>query len=136
MPAEPCPQNSSQTDCDISEQLQDSAPKDDFLENIQRSQDNIFQPPETLSLSPASPLLNFSQKMEELIYAGTRLSHFFAASPQISTKKRRAPQPPKPVGPARPSPPVRALRPLPQRQGPNPPPSAVGEPKTTDNSSQ
>ncbi len=25
---------------------------------------------------------------------------------------------------------------LPQRQGPNPPPSAVGEPKTTDNSSQ
>ncbi len=32
-------------------------------------------------------------------------------------------------------PPVRALRPLPQRKGPNPPPSAVGEPKTTDNSS-
>ena len=38
---------------------------------------------------------------------------------------------PTPVGPA----PVRALRPLPQRQGPNPP-SAVGEPKTTDSSSQ
>ncbi len=65
------------------------------------------------------------------MYAGTKHS----ASPQISTKKRRAPQPPKTAGPALP-PPVRALRPLPQRQGPNPPPSAVGEPKTTDNSSQ
>ncbi|KAI2645507.1 RNA-directed DNA polymerase from mobile element jockey [Labeo rohita] len=74
--------------------------------------------------------------MEEIVYAGTRLSHSFAASPQISTKKRRAPQPPKPVGPARPPPPSRALRPLSQRQCPNPPPSAVGEPKTTDNSSQ
>ncbi len=38
--------------------------------------------------------------------------------------------------PAHPPPPVRALRPLPQRQGPNSPPSAVGEPKTSDNSSQ
>ncbi|KAL0150386.1 hypothetical protein M9458_054203, partial [Cirrhinus mrigala] len=63
-------------------------------------------------------------KMEELVYAGTRLSHSFAASPQISNKKRRAPQSPKPVGPARPPPPLRALRPLPQRQGPNSPPSA------------
>ncbi|KAL0153594.1 hypothetical protein M9458_051074, partial [Cirrhinus mrigala] len=143
IPAEPCPQSSSQTDCDVLQQLQDSAPKDDFLVNSQESQDNIFQPPETpepeprspdtLSLSPASPLLSFSQKMEELVYAGTRLSHSFAASPQISTKKRRAPQPAKPVGPARPPPPSRALRPLPQRQGPNPPPSAVGEPKTADN---
>ncbi len=69
------------------------------------------------------------------LVAGTKLSHSFAASPQISTKKRRAPQPPKTAGPARP-PPVRALRPLPQRQAPNPPPSAVGEPKTTDNRSQ
>ncbi len=41
-----------------------------------------------------------------------------------------------PTGSALPPPPVRALRPLPQRKGPNPPPSAVGEPKTTDNSSQ
>ncbi|KAL0196741.1 hypothetical protein M9458_005281, partial [Cirrhinus mrigala] len=135
IPAESCPLSSSQTDCDVLQQLQDSAPKDDFLVNSQESQDNIFQPPETpepqphspdtLSLSPASPLLSFSQKMEELVYAGTRLSHTFAASPQISTKKRRAPQPPKPVGPAHPPPSSRALRPLPQRQGPNPPPSAV-----------
>ncbi|KAL0180401.1 hypothetical protein M9458_025843, partial [Cirrhinus mrigala] len=96
-PAEPCPQSSSQTDCDVLQQLQDSAPKDDFLVNSQGSQDNIFHPletpepeprsPDTLSLSPASPLLRFSQKMEELVYAGTRLSHSFAASPQISTKK-------------------------------------------------
>ncbi len=127
IPAEPCPQSSSQTDCDVLQQLQDSAPKDDFLENSQGSQDNTSQPPETqepdphspdtLSLSPASPLLSFSQKMEELVYAGTKLSHSFAASPQMSTKKRRAPQPPKPAGPALPPPPVRALRPLPKRQG-------------------
>ncbi len=139
--AEPCPQISSHADCDVLQQLQDSTPKDDFLENSLGSQDNTSQSPETpeleprspdtLSLSPASPLLSFSQKMEELVYAGTKLS----ASPQISTKKRRAPQPPKTADPALP-PPVRALRPLPQRQGPNPPPSAVGEPKTTDNSSQ
>ncbi len=38
--------------------------------------------------------------MEELVYAGTKLSHSFAASPQISTKKRRAPQPPTTAGPA------------------------------------
>ncbi len=159
IPAEPCPQSSSHADCDVSQQLQDSAPKDDFLENSLGSQDNTSQSPETpeleprspdtlslspapgqnmprspetLSLSPASPLLSFSQKMEELVYAGTKLS----ASPQISTKKRRAPQPPKTAGSALPPPPVRALRPLPQRKGPNPPPSAVGEPKTTDNSSQ
>uniref|UniRef100_A0A8C1XMT9 SGNH hydrolase-type esterase domain-containing protein n=1 Tax=Cyprinus carpio TaxID=7962 RepID=A0A8C1XMT9_CYPCA len=141
IPAEPGPQSSSQTDCDVSKQLQVSAPKDNFLENSQGSQDNISQSletpetqphsPDTLSLSPASPLLCFSQKMEELVYAGAKLSHSFAASPQISTKKRRAPQPPKPVGPA----PVGTLRPLPQRQGPNPP-SAVGEPNTTASSSQ
>ncbi len=159
IPAEPCPQSSSHADCDVSQQLQDSAPKDNFLENSLRCHDNTLQSPktseleprspdtlslspapgqnmprspDTLSLSPASPLLSFSQKMEELVYAGTKLS----ASPQISTKKRRAPQPPKTAGSALPPPPVRALRPLPQRQGPNPPPSAVGEPKTTDNSSQ
>ncbi|CAM4587801.1 unnamed protein product [Leuciscus chuanchicus] len=131
--AEPCPQSSPQTD--ILELLQDSAPKDDFLENSQGSQDSISQPPitpeqqplspDTFSLSPATPLLCFSQKMEELVHAGTRLSHSFAASPQISTKKRRAPLPPKPAGPAHPPPAsVRALRPLPQRQGPHPPPSA------------
>ncbi|CAM4569172.1 unnamed protein product [Leuciscus chuanchicus] len=131
--AEPCPQSSPQTD--ILELLQDSAPKDDFLENSQGSQDSISQPPitpeqqplspDTFSLSPATPLLCFSQKMEELVHAGTRLSHSFAASPQISTKKRRAPLPPKPAGPAHPPPAsVRALRPLPQRQGSHPPPSA------------
>ncbi len=146
IPAEPCPQSSSQTDCEKLQQLQDSAPKDNFLENSQGSQDNISQPPETpepeprspdtLSLFPASPLLSFSQKMEELVYAVTKLSHSFAASPQISTKKQRAPQPPKPVDPAHLPPPVRALWPLPQRQGPNPPPSGVGEPKTTDSYSQ
>ncbi len=143
IPAEPCPQSSSHADCDVSQQLQDSAPKDDFLENSLGSQDNTSQSPETpeleprspdtislspapgqnmprtpdtLSLSPASPLLSFSQKMEELVYAGTKLS----ASPQISTKKRRTPQPPKTAGSALPPPPVRALRPLPQRKGPNP----------------
>ncbi len=142
IPAEPCPQSSSHADCVVLQQLQDSAPKDDFLENSLGSQDNTSQSPETpeleprspdtVSLSPASPLLSFLQKIEELVYTGTKLS----ASPQISTKKRRAPQPPKTAGSALPPPPVRALRPLPQRQGPNPPPSAVGEPKTTDNSSQ
>ncbi len=101
IPAEPYPQSSSHTDCDVLQQLQDSATKDDLLENSQGSQDNILQPPEapepeprssdTLSLSPTSPLLNFPQKMEELVYAGTKLSHSFAASPQISTKKWRAP---------------------------------------------
>ncbi|XP_058653236.1 uncharacterized protein LOC131552985 [Onychostoma macrolepis] len=96
IPAEPCPKSSSQTDRYVLQQLQDSAPKDNYLENSQGSQDNILQPPETpepeprspdtLSLSPESPLLSFSQKMEELVYAGTKLSHSFAASPQISTK--------------------------------------------------
>ncbi len=98
--AEPCPHSSSQTDCDELQHLQDSAPKDNFLENSQGSQDNTQPPetpepeprsPDTLSLSPASPLLSFSQKMEELVYAGTKFSRSFAASPQISTKKRRAP---------------------------------------------
>ncbi len=168
IPAEPYPQSSSHADCDV-QQLQDSALKDDFLENSLGSQDNTssetpeleprppdtlslspenslgsqdntspetpeLEPrsPDTLSLSPASPLLSFSQKMEELVYAGTKLS----TSPQISTKKRRAPRPPKTAGSALLPPPVRALRPLPQRKGPNPHPSAVGEPKTTDNSSQ
>ncbi|CAM4568557.1 unnamed protein product [Leuciscus chuanchicus] len=108
--AEPCPQSSPQTD--ILELLQDSAPKDDFLENSQGSQDSISQPPitpeqqplspDTLSLSPATPLLCFSQKMEELVHAGTRLSHSFAASPQIPTKKRQAPQTPRPARRARP----------------------------------
>ncbi len=132
IPAESYPQSLPHADCDVLQQLQDSATKDDFIENSQGSQDNISQPPETqepepisdgdtLPLSPASPLLSFSQKMEELVYARTKLSHFFASSPQISTKKRRAPQPPKTAGPALPPPPVRALRPLPQCQGPNPP---------------
>ncbi len=101
IPAEPCPQSSSHTDCDVLQQLQDSATKDNFLENSQGSQDNISQPPDTpetetrssdtLPLSPTSPLLRFSQKMEELMFAGTKLSHFFAANPKISTKKWQAP---------------------------------------------
>ncbi len=73
IPAEPCPQSSSHPDCDILQQLQDSALKDNFLENSQGIQDNISQPPETkepelisdgdtLSFSPVSPLLSFSQK--------------------------------------------------------------------------
>ncbi len=90
IPAEPCPQSSSHADRDVLQQLRDSAPKDDFLENSLGSQDNTspetpeLEPrsPDTLSLSPASPLLSFSQKMEELVYAGTKHS----ASPQISTK--------------------------------------------------
>ncbi len=53
IPAEPCPQSSSQTDCDELQQLQDSAPKDDFLENSQRSQENISQPRKHQSQSPA-----------------------------------------------------------------------------------
>ncbi|KAG1973105.1 hypothetical protein F2P79_000690 [Pimephales promelas] len=134
--AEPCPQSSPQSDYDmISELLPDSAPKDDFLENSEGIQDSILHPPitpeqqpispDTLSLSPASPLLCFSEKMEQLVSAGTKLSHSFAASPQIPTKKRQAPKPPKLSGPARPPPPKpRVLRPLPQRQGSQPPPSA------------
>ncbi len=40
IPAEPCPQSSSHADCDVSQQLQDSAPKDDFLENSLGSQEH------------------------------------------------------------------------------------------------
>ncbi len=129
IPAEPCPQSSSHADCDVLQQLQDSAPKDDFLENSLGSQDNTSQSPETpeleprspdtLSLSPASPLLSFSQKMEELVYAGTKLS----ASPQISTKKRRAPQPPKTAGSALPPPPVSSPT---AATTPGPKPSSIG----------
>ncbi len=119
IPAEPCPQSSSHAVCDILQQLQDSATKVDFLEHRQGSQDNISQPPETpephssdaLTLSPTSPLLSFSHKM---VYAGTKLSHSFTASPQISTKKQQASQPTKTAGPALPPPPVRALWPLPK----------------------
>ncbi len=70
IPAEACPQSSSHADCDVLQLLQDSVPKDNFLENSQGSQDNISQPPETpepeprssdtLYLSPTSPLLSFS----------------------------------------------------------------------------
>ncbi len=92
IPAEPCPQSSLHADHDVL-QLQNSAPKDYILENSQGSQDNMSYPPntpepdpispDTLSLSPASPLLSFSQKIEELKYAGTKISHSFAASLQI-----------------------------------------------------
>ncbi len=92
IPAEPCPKSSLHADHDVL-QLQNSAPKDYILENSQGSQDNMSYPPntpepdpispDTLSLSPASPLLSFSQKIEELKYAGTKISHSFAASLQI-----------------------------------------------------
>ncbi len=83
IPAEPCPQSSSHADCDVLQQLQDSAPKDDFLENSLGSQDNTspetpeLEPrsPDTLSLSPASPILSFSQKIEELVYCANLLTH-------------------------------------------------------------
>ncbi len=52
IPAEPCPQSSSQTNCDVLQQLQDSAPKDDSLENSQGSQDNTSQPLETPEPEP------------------------------------------------------------------------------------
>ncbi len=55
IPAEPYPQSSSQTDCDILQQIRDSAPKNDFLENSQGSQDNISQPPETPEPDPQEP---------------------------------------------------------------------------------
>ncbi len=44
-------------------------------------------------------------------------------APRYHLKQRRAPQPPKTAGPALPPSPVRALRTLPQRQGPDLPPS-------------
>ncbi len=96
---------------DVLQQLQDSktAPR----LNSQGSQDNISQPPETpetetrssdtLSLYPTSPLLSFSKKMEELVYAGTKLSHSFAASPKISTKKTAGPPTTKNCRPSSPS---------------------------------
>ena len=191
--AEPCPLSSPESDCDILEMSQDSAPKDSILQprittdsapkNDQGSQDSILQPPKTtdsapkndqgsqdstlqppvttdsapkhdqesqdsilqppltpqplspLSLSPTSPLMCFSEKMEKLVYAGTQ----FAGSPQISTRKTSLP--PKSMGAARPLPPPplpppRALRPLPQRQGPQLPPSARGVTKSTNTSSK
>ncbi len=75
-----------------------------------RKQDNIPETPEaepispdTLSLSLASPLLSFSQKLEELVYAGTKLSYSFAASPHISTKKTAGPTTTKDCRPSSPS---------------------------------
>ncbi|XDV28892.1 hypothetical protein PO909_032088, partial [Leuciscus waleckii] len=53
--------------------------------------------PSNCDLDDTSPLRCFSQKIEELVYAGTELPLSSAASPQISTKKRQAPQPPKPA---------------------------------------
>ncbi|GAA6075844.1 uncharacterized protein LOC114829678, partial [Tachysurus ichikawai] len=125
---EPCPQTSLQLHGE-------STPKDVSVDNNQEKQDSTAEPPGTpesqlmsshsLSFSPTSPLLCFSEKMEKLVSVGTKLSHSIAASPQIPTKKRRAPQPPKPPGPACPPPPSeRALRPLPQRQGSHQPSSA------------
>uniref|UniRef100_A0A8C1W2U5 SGNH hydrolase-type esterase domain-containing protein n=1 Tax=Cyprinus carpio TaxID=7962 RepID=A0A8C1W2U5_CYPCA len=116
IPAEPCPQSSSQAVL-YQNSSKTQHPRTTFWKTARECRTTyhshwkhqIHSPVhQTLSLSPASPLLSFSQKMEELVYAGTKLSHSFTASPQISTKKWRAPQPPKPVGPTRPPPPVRA----------------------------
>ncbi len=41
IPAEPCPQSSSHVDCDVLQQLEDSPPKDDFLENSLEARTNI-----------------------------------------------------------------------------------------------
>ncbi len=62
IPAEPCLQSSSHADCDVLQQLQDSAPKDDFLENSQGSQDNISQPLETQELLSYSIITFISAK--------------------------------------------------------------------------
>ncbi|XP_073792157.1 uncharacterized protein [Danio rerio] len=117
---------STQADCDASEQHQVSSLKNDPQENIfLQTESPDAQPlsPDTFSLSQCSPLLGFSKKMEELVYAGTKLSHSIAASPQLPTKKRPAPQPPM-------SQPGRALRS--HRQGPNNnAPSSAGEHKSS-----
>ncbi len=60
----------------------------------------------------------------------------FAASHQISTKKTAVPTTTKACGPSSSSSSCDSSQPLPQRQGPNPPPSGVGEPKSTDSYSQ
>ncbi len=52
IPAEPCPQSSSHADCDVLQQLQDSAPKDDFLENSLGSQDNTSVTGNTRARAP------------------------------------------------------------------------------------
>jgi len=126
------------------ELLQDSAPKDDFLENSRGNQTSILLPPitpeeqplspDTLSLSPTSPLLCFSEKMEKTgVCWNQTIPLFCCKPPDVNLRKS-----PKPVGPApTPAPPpVKALRTLPQLQDSHPPPSSQGEPKTTDTSSQ
>ncbi len=95
IPAEPCSLSSSQTDCDVLQQLQDSAPKDDFLENSQGSQDNKYhshrkhqsQSPLTKTHYPSLQhlhFLSFSQKMEELVYAGTNSPTLRCKPPDIN----------------------------------------------------
>ncbi len=64
--AEPYPQSTSQTDCDILQQLRDSAPKNDFLENSQGSQDNISQPPETPEPDPQEPSVHVGSSISVL----------------------------------------------------------------------
>ncbi len=113
---EPYPQSSSHADCDILQQLQDSATKDDLLENSQGSQDNISQPPETPEPEPrSSDTLSLSPT--SLLDSPTHLLQ----APRYQQKNCGPPQPPKTAGQALLPPPVRAFRPLPQRQGPNPP---------------
>jgi len=120
--AEPCPKSSPQTDRDILELLQDSVPRDHFLENSQGNQESMLQPPitpeqqplspDTLSLSPASPLLCFLEKIEELVYAGTKLSLSFTANPQKSTKSGRPPNHQSLRAQLALPPPLRGLQPL------------------------
>ncbi|XP_073800266.1 uncharacterized protein [Danio rerio] len=138
LPSAPCTLSSTQADCDASEQHQVSALIDDPQEN---SQVNISQQPETpdpqplspdtqplspdtFSLSSCSPLLDFSKKMEELVCAGTKLSHSIAASPQLATKSQQATRPS--LSPPRPTP-RKGLRSLRQRQVPKNTSSLAGE---------
>ncbi len=138
IPAEPCPQSSSHTDCDVLQQLQDSATKDNFLENSQGSQDNISQPPDTPETETRSsdtlPLSNISTSKILTENGGTdvccdqTLSLLRCKPQDINKKNGRPPQPLKTAGQALPPPHVRALRPLPQCQGPNPPQWYVSDP--------
>ncbi len=99
--AEPCPQSSSQIDCDVLQQLQDSAPKEIFMENSLGSQDNISQLPETpehahqthyLSLSNISTSKLLTENGGTGVCWDQTLPLLrYQDSPQISTKKRQAP---------------------------------------------
>ncbi len=108
IPAEPCPQSSSQTDCDVLQSSKTQHPRTTFWKTAREARTTYHSHRKHQSPSHQTHYPLSSISTSKLVYAGTNLSHSFAASPQISTKKRRAPQPPKTAGPALP-PPVRAL---------------------------